>query len=482
MKRIMKITKARRSLGVVAAVIGVVTASLSAVVSAAPSAEIPKRARRLPEKVSFNAHIRPIMSNTCFVCHGPDDAHNDSGYRLDSFAAATDVLPSDSELRGIKPHDPDGSEAMLRILGKGDGEQMPPSDFRHQLTDYDKALFRKWIEQGAQYERHWAYAPVRRPELPKVNQHADTTDNAVDAFVLARLDAEGIEPSEWAGKATLLRRLSLDLIGLPPTIEELERFLADDSESAYAQQVERLLESPHFGERMASAWLDLVRFADTVGFHGDQNQRIFPYRDYVIDAFNDNKPFDQFTREQFAGDLLSDPTQQQLIATGMLRLNMVTREGGAQPQEYLSKYKADRVRTLGTAWLGSTLACCECHNHKYDPFTINDFYSFGAFFDDLQQWGVYSDYGYTPNPDLRGFNNDYPFPPEIRVASASLEAEIGALQRERDAALRDELGDAARESQEFRRWTNSLAAALERSRDGWLQLEVDEASPSHATA
>ena len=443
--------------------------------------------QKLPDQVTFNAHIRPLMSNTCFACHGPDDEDNESGYRIDSLESATGVLPSDDKLVGIKPGDLNASEVYARIMGTSDGEQMPPPSFRHQLTDYDKALFGKWIQQGAKYEKHWAYAPVISPDPPAVRDHADLIENAIDAFILRRLETAGIPPSDKADRSTLLRRLSLDLIGLPPTPEELEAFLNDTSKDAYQRQVERLLDSKHFGERMASFWLDLVRFSDTVGYHGDQNQRIFPYRDYVISAFNDNKPFDQFTREQIAGDLLragdgSGPTPEQLTATGFLRLNMVTREGGAQPGEYLAKYKADRVRAIGTAWLGATLACCECHNHKYDPFTIKDFYSIGAFFDDLRQWGVYSNYGYTPNEDLKGFNNDYPFPPEMRVESTSAAIEIETLQHKRDQAIFSALGKKTLASDAARKWLASTGKLLREHPDGWVPLNVSDVSSQGAQA
>ena len=209
--------------------------------------------------------------------------------------------------------------------------------------------------------------------------------NPIDAFVLAPLEAKGVKPSPEAGKRALLRRLSLDLIGLPPTPEETKAFLDDSSENAYEKQVDRLLASPHFGERLAVWWLDVARFTDTVGYHGDQNQRIFPYRDYVIDSFNKNKPFDQFTIEQLAGDLLPNPTTEQRVATGFNRLNMMTREGGAQPKEYMAKYGADRVRTVAGTWLGSTMGCCECHDHKFDPFSTRDFYSMKAFFADMKR-------------------------------------------------------------------------------------------------
>ncbi|EMI45165.1 planctomycete cytochrome C domain protein [Rhodopirellula sp. SWK7] len=437
---------------------------------------------RLPERVMFNAHIRPIMSNTCFTCHGPDEDENESAFRLDSFESATGPLDSDDEARGIVPGDLESSEVYKRIMGIGDGEQMPPEEFRHHLTSYEKALFAKWIEQGAEYEQHWAYAPLTHPALPEVQAHTDAIENDIDVFILSRLEKDSITPSPLADKATLLRRLSLDLIGIPPTPEELAAFLADSSADAYERQVDRLLASPHFGERMASSWLDIVRFADTVGFHGDQNMRIFPYRDYVINAFNENKPFDEFTMQQLAGDLKPNPTTEDLVATGLLRLNMITREGGAQPGEYLAKYKADRVRMIGTAWLGSTLACCECHNHKYDPFSAKDFYSLGAFFDDIQQWGVYSDYGYSPNKDLRGFNNDYPFPPEMRVASPSLKREIESLIRQRDDILMAGLGQKTLRSETYQDWEHSLNNTLAMHPDGWIPTTIIASDTSAGTA
>ncbi len=435
----------------------------------------------LPDRVTFNAHIRPIMSNTCFACHGPDEEENESEFRIDSFESATGLLPSDDETHGIVPGNLQSSEVYKRIMGLSDGEQMPPAEFRHQLTNYEKALFAKWIEQGAEYEQHWAYAPLKRPDVPKVTKHADKINNEIDAFILARQASAGIEPSPTADKATLLRRLSLDLIGLPPTPEQLREFMADTSDGAYSQAVQRLIAMPQFGERMASSWLDIVRFADTVGFHGDQNMRSFAYRDYVINAFNNNKPFDEFTRQQIAGDLKENPSEEDLVATGLLRLNMVTREGGAQPGEYLAKYKADRVRMIGTAWLGSTLACCECHNHKYDPFSAKDFYSLGAFFDDIRQWGVYSDYGYTPNKDLKGYNNDYPFPPEMRYESPSLRAEIEGLRRERDAGLLAVIGEQTRQSDAFAAWQSATRSIIEKHPDGWVPLAINAVESSVGT-
>ncbi|MEZ0385513.1 MAG: DUF1553 domain-containing protein, partial [Verrucomicrobium sp.] len=274
------------------------------------------------------------------------------------------------------------------------------------------------------------------------------------------------EPSPQADRRTLLRRLSLDLTGLPPTEAEMKAFLEDPSPEAYARQVDRLLNSPHYGERMAVWWLDVARFTDTVGYHGDQNQRIFPYRDYVIGAFNQNKRFDQFTVEQLAGDLLPKPTTEQLVATGFNRLNMVTREGGAQAKEYLSKYGAERVRTVGGAWMGATLGCSECHDHKFDPFTAKDFYAMQAFFADVKQWGVYSDYGYSPNPELKGWTNEYPFPPEIEVTSPYLKHRSDELRKQMlDAAAKQVV--APESLLAFKQWVESSRGFLAKHPSGW---------------
>jgi hypothetical protein len=432
------------------------------------------RALAIPKNVRFNAHIRGIMSNTCFVCHGPDQEITESDLRLDSFGAAVD------EGGAIEPGEPEESEVYLRLTDEDD--PMPPADFVHQLTDYEKALFKRWIEQGAEYEKHWAYSEIRNPPVPQTNLPTDKQRNAIDAFVFANLEKSGLTPADRADKATLLRRLSLDLIGLPPRQAELAAFLADDSPQAYEAQVERLMASPHFGERMAAYWLDLVRFSDTVGYHGDQNQRIFPYRDFVIHSLNSNQSFDEFTRDQLAGDLLPNPTPQQLAATGLIRLNMVTREGGAQPGEYLAKYTADRVRMLGTAWLGATTGCCECHNHKYDPFSIEDFYSLGAYFDDVRQWGVYSSYGYTPNADLSGFNNDYPFPPEMRIKSESLQKQIQYLERQLEQKSAALVTQATHDSAAFKTWLARLTKSSSGkpvidSASGWHVPSVSIESP-----
>jgi hypothetical protein len=419
----------------------------------------------LPREVTFNAHIRPIFSNTCFACHGFDAKKREAGLRLDTPEGAYAKL-KDSDERAIVPGKPDESAIMKRIVSTDPEEIMPPPDFHKEITPQQGSLIRDWIQQGAKYEEHWAFTPIVKPAIPELTRYADQVANPIDAFILATLATEKLEPAPLAGKAILLRRLSLDLTGLPPSVAELEAYLADEDPAAYSKQVDRLLASPHYGERMAVPWLDIVRFADTVGYHGDQNARIFPYRDYVIKAFNDNMPFDQFTKEQLAGDLLPNATDEQRIATGFLRLNLITREGGAQDKEYLAKSMGDRVRAVGAAWLGLTTGCAECHDHKFDPITAKDFYSLGAFFADIRQWGVYADYKNTPNKDLSGANNDWPFPPEIYVKNPAVDRRLNALQ---DSAV-PMLAALKKDEAAFQQWVPQASAFLAANPTGWSPL------------
>ncbi|MFO0889408.1 MAG: PSD1 and planctomycete cytochrome C domain-containing protein [Isosphaeraceae bacterium] len=424
-----------------------------------------------PARVAFNRDIRPILSENCYACHGPDKNKRKARLRLDERASAVSS-------QAIVPGKPDESELLARILSDDADQVMPPPASHKSLTPSQKDLLRRWISEGAEYQAHWAYVPVQQVSPPPV-KNASWVRNPIDAFILSTLESRGIAPSPEADRATLIRRLSLDLLGLPPTPEEVRAFEQDRDPRAYERLVDRLLESPHYGERMAVPWLDLVRFADTVGYHGDQGQRVFPYRDYVIDAFNRNKPFDQFTVEQLAGDLLPSPTSEQLVATCFNRLNMMTREGGAQPGEYLAKYASDRIRTVSMTWLGSTMGCCECHDHKYDPFTMRDFYSLGAFFADIKQWGVYSDYDYTPNPELKGWSNDHPFPPEVEVESPYLKKRKAQLQERirqlcltsASLSLKDRAG---RDSLET--WARSASAFVRTAPSGWKTPELVEAN------
>ena len=433
----------------------------------------------LPTSVQFNRDVRPIMANTCFKCHGPDLKANKADLRMDlpdnARMARTDKTGRTST--PIVPGKPGASEAWRRISSGDPTQVMPPPDSLHLLSARDKEIMRRWIEQGAVYEPHWAYAAPRKAEPPATKAPAR---NPVDRFVLRELEERSIAPAPEADRRTLIRRLSLDLVGLPPSVAETEAFVADTRPDAYERVVDRLLASPHYGERMAVEWLDLARFADTVGFHGDQLYNNFPYRDYVIGAFNGNEPFDQFTREQIAGDLLPNATDAQRVASGFNRLNMVTREGGAQPKEYIAKYAADRVRTISTTWLGSTMGCCECHDHKYDPFKSKDFYAMEAYFADIKQWGVYQNYTYTPEPELKGFTNDSPFPPEIEVDSPYL--------RERQARLTQEctelVSSAAKQvaadpvsAAAAREWAAKVSAGVSAETAAWTALAIADAKP-----
>ncbi|MES2982872.1 MAG: PSD1 and planctomycete cytochrome C domain-containing protein [Verrucomicrobiota bacterium] len=417
----------------------------------------------IPETVSFNAHIRPILSDKCFSCHGFDSTTREENLRLDTVEGAYAALESDKKKHAIVPGNPKDSVVWQRIQTADPDDIMPPEDFHKPLSDQEKQLITRWIEQGAKYQEHWAFASITKPNVPQTD-----TKNPIDAFVRSNLAKHGLKPSPPAEKAILLRRLSLDLIGLPPTPEEIQSFLSDESPNAYEKQVDRLLASPHYGERMAVTWLDAVRYADTVGYHGDQNARIFPFRDYVIDSFNSNKPFDQFTREQLAGDLIPNATEEQKTATGFLRLNLMTREGGAQTKEYLAKSASDRVRAIGGAWLGLTTGCAECHDHKFDPFTIRDFYSLAAFFNDVRQWGVYADYNYTPNTDLKGFNNDSPFAPELFAKNRASQWRLENARQASVAAVKGMSYDPAT----LEAWSKSTAAFYQANRDGWLPLKA----------
>jgi hypothetical protein len=344
------------------------------------------------EKVDFNRDIRPILSETCFQCHGPDKAQREADLRLDQ---KDGLFSTKDNGPVVVPGKPAESQLYERITSTDGEQRMPPADSGRKLSSRQIELIRRWIEQGAEWKGHWAYVSPTRPAVPKVGQASSLPGrqdayptNPIDAFMLATLRDQGLTLSPEADRVTLIRRLSFDLRGLPPMPEEVEAFVADRSPRAYQALVERFLASPQYGERMALYWLDLVRFADTNGIHSDNHREHVPFRDYVIDAFNANMPFDVFTIEQLAGDLLPRPTREQQIASGYNRLNLTTEEGGAQPKEYIAKYAADRVRNVSSVWMGATVGCAECHDHKYDPYTTRDFYSLAAFFADVQETAV----------------------------------------------------------------------------------------------
>ncbi|WP_417730678.1 PSD1 and planctomycete cytochrome C domain-containing protein [Rosistilla oblonga] len=363
--------------------------------------------------ISFNRDIRPILSDRCFACHGPDAETVAGGLRLDVREQAVEAA--------IVPGDAAASEVIARVLSDDDDLRMPPAALHKPLDESQIVLLKRWIDEGAEYEVHWAYTPLRRPELPP-HQDNGWGINAIDSWIAARLAEVGVEPSRTADPVTLVRRLVLDLTGMPPTPAQAEQFVSNPSNEAYEQLIDQLLDSPRFGERMAIYWLDLVRYADTVGYHGDQDVSMSPYRDYVINAFNRNLPYDQFVREQLAGDLLPNPTLDQIVASGYNRLNQTTEEGGAQPKEYLAIYFADRVRNVSQVFMGATVGCAQCHDHKYDPYTAKDFYALGAFFADLEEQGKY---GARQRP------------PQIPVPTAEESQQLAALDQQVDRAQQD---------------------------------------------
>ncbi len=321
--------------------------------------------------VQFNRDIQPILSDNCYLCHGPDEGTRKAKLRLDVREVAL-------KKEAFVPGQPDASELIARIFTTDEDDVMPPPDSHKTLQPEQKELLKRWIAEGAVYQKHWAYEPPVRPAVP-------AGQNGIDYLVGQRLKEIGLKSSPEADRRTLARRLNFDLVGIPPEPDDVAAFEKDRAKDAYARFVEDLLASPHYGERMAIPWLDVVRFADTIGYHSDNPRNIWPYRNYVIDAFNHNKPFDQFTREQLAGDLLPAATQETKVASAFNRLLLSTEEGGAQAKDYEARMLTDRVRAVSSVWLGQTIGCAQCHDHKFDPTTQRDFYALGAFFADLEE-------------------------------------------------------------------------------------------------
>jgi hypothetical protein len=377
-------------------------------------------AAALGGEVDFNRDIRPILSQNCFQCHGPDEKARQAGLRLDRREDA--VRATDSGAVAVAPGRPEQSELLRRVSSSDEYERMPPPDSGKELTHEQLALLRAWIEQGAKYQGHWAFIAPERPELPEV-EDARWPRGPIDRFVLARLEAEGLHPAPEARRETLIRRLALDLTGTPPTLDEIDAFLADQSPGAYERLVDRLLASPRYGERMAIQWLDFARYADSHGFQDDSSRYMWPWRDWVIRAFNENMPFDQFTIEQLAGDLLPRPTQSQLVATGFNRNHRLNGEAGLIAEEWRVETVIDRVETTSNTWMALTLGCCRCHDHKFDPISQKEFYRFFAFFNNIEESGTLV--GSARNED-----------PVITVANAKQQAELARLRDERTKAER----------------------------------------------
>lgn len=388
------------------------------------------------DDVDFNRDVRPILSDLCFTCHGPDGNTREAELRLDQESSV--FAKRDAPL--IVPGKPLESELVRRILSKDDDEQMPPPDSKKQPTAAQKATLQQWIQQGAKWSKHWAYVLPAKVAPPEV-RHEDAVLNDVDRFVLRRVEAAGLVPSKQADETTLVRRLFLDLIGLPPKPEDVDAYIASKDPQKYEKLVDQLLASKHFGERLAIYWLDVVRYADSNGYHSDEARQSAPYRDYVINAFNSNKPYDQFVVEQLAGDLLPEGGIEQQVASGFNMLLQTTSEGGAQAKEYLAKYMADRVRNTSQIFLGSTMGCCECHDHKYDPFTMKDFYSFGSFFADVSEIAVGNPKTY-PVMDESAKQTLADFDRQIAAANGELNKstpELAAAQMKWEAAAMADL-------------------------------------------
>jgi hypothetical protein len=353
-------------------------------------------AAKMP-KVDFNFQVRPILADRCFKCHGPDEKARKAKLRLDLPESAYAVR--EDKTTAIVPGHPEQSELFRRITTTDDDDRMPPPASNLTLSSEEKEVLRRWIEQGAVYKPHWAFIPVGEVPVPAL---ADSQiRNPIDAFILARLLPQGLKPSRTASRETLIRRLSFDLRGLPPTLAEIDAFVTDTRADAYERLVDGLLASPAYGERQAEEWLDLARYADTYGYQNDVERDMSPWRDWVIRAFNANMPYDQFITWQLAGDLLPDATRDQVLATAFNRLHRQTNEGGSIEEEFRTEYAADRVQTAGTAILGLTVGCARCHDHKYDPITQKDFYRMFAFFDNIDESGLYSHFTMaTPSPTL----------------------------------------------------------------------------------
>jgi Protein of unknown function (DUF1553)/Protein of unknown function (DUF1549)/Planctomycete cytochrome C len=399
--------------------------------------------------VSFNRDVRPILSDKCFACHGPDEKKRDSKLRLDIREQA--VKPAESGDTAIVPGKPEASQLIARVTTKDRDDRMPPSKTHKQVSSQEVETLRRWIAEGAVYQGHWAFIKPERPALPFA------TPNPIDAFIRARLQKEGLQPSPEAPRETLIRRVSLDLTGLPPTPEEVSAFLADQAPAAYERVVDRLLASPRYGEKMAQQWLDFARYADSNGFQSDGSRFMWPWRDWVIRAYNSNQPFDQFTIEQLAGDLLPNATLPQKVATGFHRNTRLNGEGGRIEAEWFAETVIDRVDTTGQTWLGLTLGCARCHDHKYDPISQREFYQLYAYFNSNEESGVL---------DADGRNTK----PLIGVPTAEHEKQLAVLETARTAA-RGQLAAAEKALPAAQiEWEKSVRTQLSDEAKMWMPL------------
>lgn len=376
-----------------------------------------------PGKVDFNRDIRPILSDNCYACHGPDSEKRKAGLRLDLREAALTKLKSDNV--AIVPGHPEKSSLVERITTPDEDDHMPPPDTGKRLDKQQVELLQRWIAEGAEWKAHWSFIKPERPPLPAV-KNKNWPRSPIDAFILARLEQEKLRPAKEADRHTLIRRVTFDLTGLPPTPAEVEAFVADQSPEAYERLVDRLLQSPRYGEHEARYWLDVARYGDTHGLHLDNERSMWPYRDWVVTAFNRNLPFDEFTIEQLAGDLLPAPTRDQKVASGFNRCNVSTSEGGAIDEEFYVRYAVDRTETMATTWLGLTVGCAACHDHKYDPISQKEFYQLYAFFNNMNEAAM--------------DGNAFLPPPVLKLPSPEQDAKLEELDR-KIAALKKQITD-----------------------------------------
>lgn len=368
-----------------------------------------KAEEHIPEKISYNFDIRPILSDKCFACHGPDANKREAGLRLDNEKSAFMALKENPGAHALIPGKPQFSEVFLRISSKDTSMMMPPPSSNLKLSSHEINIIEKWIEQGAKYETHWSFTRPKKAPLPEV-EDAGWVKNEIDYFILGKLEQKGLTPNPEAGKEYLLKRLSLDLTGLPPGLELMNAFLADNSPSAYDKVVDQLLKSQAYGEKMALYWLDVARYADSHGYQDDSYRSQWPWRDWVIYSFNKNIPYDKFITLQLAGDLMPNATKEQILATGFNRNHKITEEGGVVDEEYRVQYVIDRTNTFSKALIGVTLECAQCHDHKYDPFTQKDYYQLYAFFNNVREVGLESDVGgpetYAKTPMIEISNDE----------------------------------------------------------------------------
>lgn len=420
------------------------------------------------DRLEFNRDIRPILSDNCFACHGPDEKTREGGLRLDLADQARVKLASNKF--AIVPGKVADSELVRRILSTDPGEQMPPADSGKHLTASQIDLLQRWIDQGAEYQAHWSFEPLIRPTVPALSADRHVQRNAIDNFVRERLLQEHLEPSLEADRERLLRRVSFDLSGTPPSLEEIDDFVADSAPDAYEKVVDRLLASPRYGERMALDWLDAARYADTHGFNNDTTRYMWRWRDWAINAFNSGMPFDQFVTEQLAGDLLPEPTVEQRIATGFNRNHVINSEGGIIPEEYRVEYVADRVHTTATILLGVSLSCARCHDHKFDPFTQREYYEFFAFFNNLNEQG---EAGRVGNAE-----------PTIKAPTAeqvSRQVAFGKQLKSLDESLQQRLAAATQSISEWEPKLRELYSSAALAPVPILHWPLDEAAGSDVT-